>query len=287
MRRSGVNPYWLEDEDVPRASPRHEGTVDVAIVGAGVTGCAAALRLAEAGLRVRVHDERAVAEGASGRNGGFALRGGASRYDVARETYGVEQARGMWNWTERALDRIGELAGDALRRPGSFRLAADEEEREQIHAEYEAFRADGIEAEWFDDLPGVLAGRFEGGILHAGDGALQPARWVRRLAALAADAGAEIREHDRVDDVAALDAEQVIAIVLEQLPPVDLRLFPPRPRRFRIAHLGRVEGFNGPRWDEIVFRDHGRAFYIFVGVGSRAGSQVPALLDALDSLRVR
>lgn len=80
---------------------------------------------------------------------------------------------------------------------------------------------------------------------------------------------------------------QVIAVVLEQLPPVDLRLFPRRPRRFRLGHLGRVEGFDGPRWGEIVFRDHGRAFYIFVGVGSHAGSQVPALLRALDSLRVR
>jgi glycine/D-amino acid oxidase-like deaminating enzyme len=205
-----MNPYWLEDDEVPRTSPRHEGTVDVAIVGAGVTGCAAALRLAEAGLRVRVHDARAVAEGASGRNGGFALRGGASRYDVARETYGVDAARGLWSWTERALDRIEELAGDALRRPGSFRLAADAEEREQIRAEYEAFRADGIDAEWFDDLPGQLASRFEGGILHVGDGALQPARWVRRLAARAAAAGAEIREHDVVGDVEALDAEQVI-----------------------------------------------------------------------------
>ena len=109
-----MNPYWLEDEAVPRAAPRHEGPVDVAIVGAGITGCSAALRLAAAGLRVRVHDQRAVAEGASGRNGGFALRGGASSYDVARETYGPEQAHGMWMWTERALDRMEELAGDSL-----------------------------------------------------------------------------------------------------------------------------------------------------------------------------
>src|SRR6185437_4876842 len=208
--RAFVNPYWLEDDAVPRASPRHEGTVDVAIVGAGVTGCAAALRLAEAGLRVRVHDARAVAEGASGRNGGFALLVCASRYDVARQTYGVEAARGLWNWTERALDRIEELAGDALRRPGSFRLASDEEERDQIRAEYEAFREDGIDAEWFDDLPGILAGRFEGCILHTGDGALQPARWVRRLAARAAAAGVEIREHELVGDVKTLEAEQVI-----------------------------------------------------------------------------
>src|SRR5205814_10150656 len=115
-----VNPYWLEDDPVPRAAPRYEGRVDVAIVGAGITGCSAALRLADAGLRVRVHDQRAVAEGASGRNGGFALRGGASSYNVARDTYGRDQALGMWRWTEHALDRMEELAGDALRRPGSF-----------------------------------------------------------------------------------------------------------------------------------------------------------------------
>ena len=205
-----MNPYWLEDEPVPRATPRHDGTVDVAIVGAGITGIAAALRLAESGRRVRVHDARGVAEGASGRNGGFALSGGASRYDVARETYGVERARDLWRWTERALDRMAELAGDALRRNGSFRLAADAEERDAIRGEYEALREDGIEAEWVDDLPGHLAGRFEGGIVHPHDAAVQPARWVRRLAARAAEAGVEIREHDPVEDVSALDANEVL-----------------------------------------------------------------------------
>ena len=205
-----MNPYWLEDEAPTRRQVTHPGRVEVAIVGAGVTGCAAALRLAESGLSVRVHDQRGVAEGASGRNGGFALRGGASRYDIARETYGVDQARELWRWTEAALDRMAELAGDALVRNGSFRLAADAEEREQIRAEYEALHEDGLAAEWIDDLPGHLAGRFDGGIIHPDDGALQPARFVRRLAARAAEAGAEFREHDRVDHVEALDADAVL-----------------------------------------------------------------------------
>jgi len=199
-----VNPYWLEDE-IPERPAHHHGHVDVAIVGAGVTGCSAALRLAEAGLSVRVHDKRGVAEGASGRNGGFALSGGATRYDVARETYGREQALHLWRWTEEALDRMERLAGDALTRPGSFRLAADEEEREQIRAEYEALHEDGIAAEWIDDFP-----RFHGAISHPGDGSIQPARFVRRLAARAAAAGAELREHGEVADVDALDAERVI-----------------------------------------------------------------------------
>jgi glycine/D-amino acid oxidase-like deaminating enzyme len=202
-----MDPYWLEDEAPERAAVRHDGRVDVAIVGAGVTGCAAALRLAEAGLRVRVHEQRGVAEGASGRNGGFALRGGASRYDIARETYGREQARELWRWTERALDRMGELGGDALRRTGSLRLAADEEERGAIRGEFEAMREDGLGAEWVDE---PADGRFFGAILHPDDGALQPARFVRLLAARAAGAGAEIREHDHVDDITALDAERVL-----------------------------------------------------------------------------
>ena len=204
------NPYWLED-DLPPAEPRrYDGRVDVAIVGAGVTGCAAALRLAEEGVRVRLFDQRGVAEGASGRNGGFALRGAAARYDVARETYGAEQALALWRWTERALDRIEELAGDALTRPGSYRLAADEEEREQIRTEYAALREDGIEADWLEELPAPLAGRFYGAISHPRDGSIQPARFVRRLAARAAGAGAEIREHERIDDLSSLDADQVL-----------------------------------------------------------------------------
>ena len=205
-----MNPYWLEDEAPPRAANHHDGRVDVAIVGAGITGCSAALRLAAGGLRVRVHDARGVAEGASGRNGGFALRGGAARYDVARETYGAERARAYWQWTEDALDELAALAGDALRRPGSYRLAADEEEREGIRLEYEALHEDGLEGEWLDDVPGGAAGKFLGAIAHPSDGSIQPARFVRRLAARAADAGAEFREHDRVEAIEALDADRVL-----------------------------------------------------------------------------
>ena len=203
-------PYWLEEASPARPVTTVEGRADVAIVGAGVTGCSAALRLAGAGLRVRVHDARGIAEGASGRNGGFALGGGAARYDVARETYGAERAAGYWRWTHEALDRLAELAGDALQRTGSYRLAGDEEEREGIRREYEALREDGFEAEWLEDVPGGAAGQFHGAISHPHDGSIQPARFVRRLAALAAAAGAELREHDRVEDFDALDADRVL-----------------------------------------------------------------------------
>jgi glycine/D-amino acid oxidase-like deaminating enzyme len=205
-----TTPYWLAEPapTLPRGNSRDP--VDVGIVGAGVTGCACALALAEAGLRVRVVDERRVAEGASGRNGGFALRGTAASYDQVVAAFGRERALALWEWTEHELEVIERLAGDAFRRLGSLRLAADEEEREDLRDEIEALWADGLDAEWIDEPAGPLAGRFTAAIRHPTDAALQPARLVRRLAGLAVAAGAEVVEGQRIAEPDELVAEAVV-----------------------------------------------------------------------------
>ncbi len=169
------------------------------VIGGGVTGCSCALTLATGGLRVRVHEAREIAGGASGRNGGFALRGGAMPYDEACATLGRDRARALWALTERSLGRIAELAGDAFRPVGSMRLAGDATERDAIRRELDALRDDGFAGSCLDELPAPLDRLYAGAVLNPGDGALQPARWVRRLARRAADAGAQIAEQSRVD----------------------------------------------------------------------------------------
>src|SRR5437762_151390 len=152
--------YWLAAER-PRVDVRPlDGRADVAVVGGGVTGCACARVLVEAGLTVRLHEARQIASGASGRNGGFALRGGAAPYDVSIESIGRERAAGYWRATEQALDRIETLAGDAFARTGSLRLAADDEEAEQLRGEYELLREDGFQVEWRDELPEPIRALF-------------------------------------------------------------------------------------------------------------------------------
>ena len=202
--------YWLAEPApaLPRGSTI--GSVDVGIVGSGITGCACALTLTEAAARVRVVDERRVAEGASGRNGGFALRGTAAPYDQVVASLGRERALALWRWTEDELDALETLAGDALRRTGSLRLAVDGEEREDLRDEVEALWADGVEAEWIDAPDGVLSGRFRAAIGHPTDAVLQPARLVRRLAARATDGGAGIVEGRRIVDLDQLNAETVV-----------------------------------------------------------------------------
>jgi glycine/D-amino acid oxidase-like deaminating enzyme len=223
-------PFWLDEPTNPVDSGP-EGAVDVAIIGAGITGVSCALALARGGLRVRVHDARGIAEGASGRNGGFALRGGAARYDVARETYGADAARELWLRTEAALDRLEAIAGDAFRRTGSLRLAADDEERDDIRLEYEALHEDGFAAEWRDELT-HLRPEFKGAIFHLADGSLQPGRFVRRLAELAAAAGVAFRENQRVSSLDELEAEQIVIATDGSgrglLPELDDALWPAR-----------------------------------------------------------
>ena len=203
-----TEPFWLT-ELRPTVAARELDEVDIAVIGAGITGCACAAALAAEGKRVRVYDARGVGEGASGRNGGFALRGAAARYDVARETYGADEARELWRRTEQAVDRVEALAGDAFQRTGSLRLAADLEERAEIRAEYDALREDGFAAEWRDELP-HLRPDFRGAIFHPTDGSLQPAGFVQHLADRAANAGAAFVDHHRVESLDDIDAAQVV-----------------------------------------------------------------------------
>ena len=203
--------YWLSEPHEPLPRVQLDGPPEVAVVGGGITGCSCALTLAEAGLRVRLYDEREISGGASGRNGGFALRGGAAPYPVIVEAIGRERAAELWRWTEGAVADVAELAGDAFRPTGSLRLAADGEETRELDEEYRALRADGFEVEWLDGLEPPLAGRYPAAIFHPPDGVLQPARLVRRVAKRAAKAGVEIHEHTRV--AAAVDTGADVVVV--------------------------------------------------------------------------
>jgi glycine/D-amino acid oxidase-like deaminating enzyme len=236
--------FWLEDPVEPLPRPAWSGRADVIIIGGGVTGCSCALTLAGAGVRVRLHEAREIASGASGRNGGFALRGGVMAYDVARGRLGADRAAALWRLTESYLQRLAALAGDAFRPAGSLRLAADEAERQSLRAEYEALLADGFAVDWLPEPPDPLAGRYHGAIVHPGDGALQPARWVRRLGRLAAEAGADVRERSRVGSLAELDAEHVVVATDGSgqglLPALDAAVTPTRGQVIATEPLGRL-----------------------------------------------
>src|SRR2546425_12880773 len=90
-----TTPFWLDESGLEFETPTVE-RVDVAVIGAGITGCACALALARGGLRVRVHDARGIAEGASGRNGGIGPCRARAGGDDARAAFCRDGSRRRW-----------------------------------------------------------------------------------------------------------------------------------------------------------------------------------------------
>ena len=62
---------------------------------------------------------------------------------------------------------LAALAGDAFRSTGSLRLAADEEERDELREEYEALVDAGFAAEWREDLAAAARRPLSGGALSS------------------------------------------------------------------------------------------------------------------------
>jgi glycine/D-amino acid oxidase-like deaminating enzyme len=194
-------PYWLDHPYEPRPPLEGELHADACVIGGGVGGVSCARELAGRGLRTVLLEARAVASGASGRNGGFLLAGGAPFHLDARARWGPELARRLYARTVEAQKEVYALAeelgaGDAVRRVGSLRLAVSEEEAEHVRRHVAALREDGFAAELVerDELPHQLLGIGHAGCLVGHDGALQPARWVRALARAAEAVGARIFE---------------------------------------------------------------------------------------------
>ena len=183
-----VIPYWLDEPAIPRRSPT--ASRRRVVVGGGVTGCSCALTLAEAGLRVRLVDDRGIAEGASGRNGGFALRGWLVPYDVTREMIGADPARRLWRSPRRRS--TGWSGWRAMRSALGACGSPPTGGAGRAPREYEALSADGIAAEWREPLTparGPVRGCVSSGRRRAAARALGAA-----LAGLASEAGVEIVE---------------------------------------------------------------------------------------------
>ncbi|MGO4387415.1 NAD(P)/FAD-dependent oxidoreductase [Microvirga sp. 2YAF29] len=81
-------------EDYPRATGHIEA--DICIVGGGLAGLTAALKLARLGRSVVLLEENRIAWGASGRNGGFVAAGYATGLDSIARHVGQHQAHELY-----------------------------------------------------------------------------------------------------------------------------------------------------------------------------------------------
>jgi glycine/D-amino acid oxidase-like deaminating enzyme len=208
--------YWLDEPYTARPPLAGEATADVAVLGGGLTGVAAAYFLAARGCKVAIVERDVLASGASGRNAGFLLRGVASTYSVAIKSHGQERSKLLWTISRDNHALIHSLVEseklDCLYAArGSYTLALSEQEAKALSRSAQALHEDGFPAEYLDDaavervFPG---GGFLAGLFNPGDGEIHPVRFVRGLARVAERKGACIFERTPVTklDVGATSA---------------------------------------------------------------------------------
>lgn len=182
---------------------------DVAIIGAGMTGCSAALHLAERGYRVAVLEAEQIGFGASGRNGGQTLPGFGADQTKVRKLVGAMAAKTLWDMSVEAVD----LLHEQIRR---FAIPCDPQ-RGYLHAavkdrhvaELEAWQTelDELGAPGFTLLKGadlqyhLASPRYKAALFDPIAGHIHPLNYTLGLAHAAIAAGAQIFTGTRVSAI--------------------------------------------------------------------------------------
>ena len=186
MTTVAVQPVWGDPAAWENPPPlAGEVAADVCVVGLGGSGLAAVGAALDAGASVVGIDAGPVAGGAAGRNGGFLLAGGALFHHAAIDAWGEERALGIYEESLAELDRLEAELGAIVRRVGSLRIPASEEEIEDCARQLEALRRHGLPARAADGPTGA-------GVFIPGDGSIQPLERCRMLAAAALRRGARL-----------------------------------------------------------------------------------------------
>jgi len=193
-----ARPFWWDGVE-PRQPPPAPlpDTADVAIVGGGYTGLAAALELARAGRQVVVVDRDDIGAGASSRNGGMAHPGG--KHDLS-EFLAEPAGRRLWDETVEAFEGLEALATELgveidWRRCGHVELAHHPRVASALRAVAEAYESIGEAAQFLSEAElGAEIGstEYRGGLLVERSAGLHPAKLTAGLARAAASSGAAL-----------------------------------------------------------------------------------------------
>jgi gamma-glutamylputrescine oxidase len=203
MTHSSKN--WYDDS--ASASPIRpplagDVSVDVCVVGGGMTGCSAALFLAERGYSVRLLEAERVGFGASGRSGGQLIAGYSTELSSLGRTLGADHRRALWDLGQEAMDTTRDLVArhgiSCDLRAGHIHVGFKPKHLAGLREMKEDWAAQGHgDLEWMDRdavRAAIQSEAYLGGLRDPSGGHLHPLNYTLGLARAAEAAGAVLHE---------------------------------------------------------------------------------------------
>lgn len=193
---------WSAAREAPAFPPLLQDiSVDVAIVGGGITGLTCAMLLADAGKSVALLEARTLGSGVSNRSTVHMTEILDTRYHAIESKFGREAARLVAESSRAAIEQAATLAAildvdcGFVRRPG-WLYTENAKDAAEIEREHEAARRAGLAAELVGEAPLPFPTKRalrvpEQAQLHIG-------RYLDGLARAAASKGALVYESSRV-----------------------------------------------------------------------------------------
>lgn len=197
----------------------------VAIIGAGFTGCSAALHLSEMGINVVVLEAGEIGVGASGRNGGQVNPGIKRTAKYVQSIWGEEEGAELYKAIGGAPDLVFELikkhnidchpVRSGIVQAAYSRASLKYTEK---YGEYQASTGADIKFLNRDQIQTLIKSDFYiGGFLDNRAGSVQPLSYCRGLANAALKAGAQIFIDSAVSAISTSMGRKVLNTQLGQI----------------------------------------------------------------------
>ncbi len=204
-----TKPYWLESGPLSSYRPiDRDVTVDVAVIGGGITGITAAYLLKKAGKTVALLDRRRLAEVDTGHTTAHITYVTDVRLTDLEKNFGRDHARAVWDAGRAAMWQIESVIDeehidcDFAWVPGYLHAPVHANDRSdfdtsELRREAELAASLGFDAQFVDRVPLMKAP----GIEFDGQALFHPRKYLRALVERIPGAGSYVFESSSADEV--------------------------------------------------------------------------------------
>ncbi|GAB5896477.1 NAD(P)/FAD-dependent oxidoreductase [Mycolicibacterium mageritense] len=181
-------------------------TCDVAVIGGGVGGMTAALRLAESGADVVLLEAQTCGWGASSRNAGYVTNSVAADPGLLALLFSRSKVRALFRYAEAAVEFTQDaIAGRGIdcdfEKVGIVQAAVSKGQLRKARRNAKIMAAAGSSAEFVEGPAAGLPDGFLGGMREGIGGTLNPGKYVLGLRDAVLSSRARVFEHTRVQNV--------------------------------------------------------------------------------------